>query len=452
MKQTAESPQLKTWIDDYSDLEFSGISSNEWYGVAGNEAAAKAREEAKQAFLADESIRYPDVEYPNLDDLSFTPNEQEYWALLERAIGMDDDQADILYEMAARKLAELYRHKEVARRVGGISVSAELSKERAALMAIEIFNEPRTEYYGRILSGLRRKVDGLKGEKIADELSDQLGDQLPESKAAGFEIEDKTIETLRSDILDIFPTLKDVLVDEAGSDVSPEDSITHFQSMLDALGMSEQGWVAELTSGAAASTSGDKKVVGIGKRRKAFTAKSLNAVMIHECIGHGWRAFMASQQEGVKNRALPESLAFEEGLATGLEQIMGGERRIAGEQYYLNIGLQLGLDNGGQRRDFRDVFEIIWRKIALEDIEKGKEPNIEDAKDKAYQQCLRTTRGGALDTRDISYFDGASKAYQWLNELAAIDDKEERHKRLKWVLSGRFDPTNSSHQTVFPYQ
>jgi hypothetical protein len=141
------------------------------------------------------------------------------------------------------------------------------------------------------------------------------------------------------------------------------------------------------------------------------------------------------------------NLAFEEGFATAIEQIITGETRTAGEQYYLAIGLQLGLDRGGKKRDFRETHEIMWRRLVVEALVNGDVISPEQAQVKAYDQVMRTNRGGAIDARDISYFEG-SKRYTWVNTIASLEPSE-RKRALRIALSGRFDAADPEQWKKF---
>jgi len=61
---------------------------------------------------------------------------------------------------------------------------------------------------------------------------------------------------------------------------------------------------------------------------------------------------------------------------------------------------------------------------------------------------MRTTRGGSLDARDISYAEGARRANQWFNEVAR-QEPADRQRLLSWMLSGKFDPTIPGHAAIF---
>lgn len=113
----------------------------------------------------------------------------------------------------------------------------------------------------------------------------------------------------------------------------------------------------------------------------------------------------------------------------------------------MSIGLQAGADSGGEHRNYRQVFEILWRREAMLMEQAGKEVDMQKARSNAQRQVHRTRRGGAIDTRDSSYFVGAQKAAVWLNEVAQLQPNEMQEK-LRWILSGSFDPTNLAHVAI----
>ena len=139
--------------------------------------------------------------------------------------------------------------------------------------------------------------------------------------------------------------------------------------------------------------------------------------------------------------------AFEEGLCTVFEQIVTGKGRTAGVQYYESIGFQLGLDRNGQKRNFRETLDLLWRHYALTDGIKTAD-DIRAAKMKAYRMILRTSRGNAVDARDKSYNDGDQSVKEWLLQIKNSSD-EQRCELLSWVLSGQFDPTDPDAAKLF---
>jgi hypothetical protein len=98
----------------------------------------------------------------------------------------------------------------------------------------------------------------------------------------------------------------------------------------------------------------------------------------------------------------------------------------------------------GEKRDFRQTYEIMWRRAVVEAGAKGETPNVKKCKDSAYQIMMRMTRGGALDTRDLSYYRGYAKAAAWLNDMAEMPSFD-RIMQWHYVMQAQFDPTNPMH-------
>lgn len=443
MKTTASHQELS---DSTSVRDFSGASSNDWYLPPVNDDTAKAlRAAAKADFMANHDVRYPDLQYQRLEELDMDTVEEMYQRLLVDAQSIDDEAiSDTTYEQAARKLAELYRHKEVMRRLGW-SANQALSRERAGSMTIELFGEIETEDFAHLITDLRQKATSLAGQSTeAKELLTMLGDITSTTQEPDYEISAHAIEVLREDVYELFPGLEEI-VQQASPDNAPvEEKAAYWQHILDNVCGQGQTRVVLVEGNEAASTNAQEGTITIGRERIAgYSSQQLVKTGIHESIGHMVRGLRAKQQEEASMRT-PQAgnLAFEEGFATGLEQIITGETRIAGEQYYLSIGLQQGIDRQGQTRDFRDTFEIMWRRLIVEELVAGRKLSREEAQNKAYTQVMRTNRGGALDARDISYFNGSKYSYGWLNSISRLD-KEARIDALNIVLSARIDATNN---------
>ncbi len=217
--------------------------------------------------------------------------------------------------------------------------------------------------------------------------------------------------------------------------------------MIDFLGM--DGWVAVSKAGKGVETSAKLKQIRVGLESNPFSPQVLNGLMGHEVMGHGLRSFNALRHEKeMLHGLLPGALEFEEGWGMALQQIISGRKVAAGTTHYLSLGLQLGLDReDGKTRGFRDTYEILWRRTIVDALANGEQITdeiVEDAKALARRNVVRTTRGGALDARDISYFEGARKANELLNKIAK-SPKADRVSRIKWLSSARFDPTNPRH-------
>lgn len=431
------------WMEKYTAVPFSGVSSNEPYAVGDDPLEASKRQIAFEKFLNSPDEQAPSLDYPLLDEAMLRSPESAYYGLLDLADKIGGVEGDLLYERAATKLAELYRHKEVIRGLGSTGVAKARSSEQAATMSLEVFGEPQYEDFSQLLAALRRTAQSHESV-YAGELLELIGSIESSYASPNYELHDETIELLHEDIISLYPALQEFAPIDKDDDteIAHEDALITLQAMLDSLHM--DGWKAVFSEKKAIETNAAKKEIRLGKNRPLFTAQTLYSTSIHEIIGHAMRSHNALKQEDpLKQGVFPGNLEFEEGLATGLEQVFGAQKRIAGEQYYLSLGLQQGLDQNGKKRTFREVYEILWRRLLVI----GSDTDATDAKNKAYTQVMRTTRGGSLDARDISYFNGSKSAYAWLNDIAKLS-VDERREKLSWALSAKFDPTDPASAAV----
>lgn len=432
--------------------DFANRSSNEWYLTPeGDEDAKRQRSAAKADFMVNSDIRHPEVTYPRLDSLDMKEVEAHYQKLLAESESIKDvTAADQQYAHAARKLAELYRHKEVKRRLEW-SQDPELSRERAGAMTFELFGDIDVNDFAHIMQELRADALSLVDQSIeARELLELTSAIVPETNEPNYEIAPHAIEVLRSDIFEIFPGLEDVLSGAPDEDAPLAEKVEFMQSVITCVSSDRSARLKILeNSTEAASTSGNEQEISIGSNRLAnYSRNQLIKTSVHESIGHLERANRARQQEDIHlNGPRKNNLAFEEGFATAIEQIITGETRIAGKQYYTAIGLQLGIDQDGTHRDFRQTYEIMWRRLVVQSLKSGQAISQEDAQSLAYAQVTRTNRGGAVDARDISYFEG-SKRYAWVNQVAELESVA-RKRALQITLSGRFDASDPIEWACF---
>lgn len=428
-----------SWNDRFMAEPFSRIASNEWYGTT-TDADVEDRQRVKQEFLHNETLETPNIDYQKLhDERTFDAAERTYQQLLSEAT------TDSEYTRAARRLAELYRHKEIIRGLGRTGVKYALSQERAGMMAAEIFGRPDRDTHLSLIAKLRVQAGELSNEMPeAAELLELLGDAMPEKMRGSSELEVSTLAILHQDLNELFPGIDEaIVVDGTQEKVPSQVSERCINDLLQFFGLTERGWQVKLIpdSNVAASTDSHTKRITIGERRAEFAPQQLVKTAHHEVLGHAYRA------EGQVNMT---SLEFEEGFAVALEQIMTGEvRQGSGEQYYTALGLQYGFDQNDVQRNFRDTFEVMWRRAMVTAHASGKPMTREKAREQAYTQVYRTRRGDAIDTRDLAYFEGARIVPDWLNAVAELP-QEERLQTLRWVLSGRFDPTNEQHVAQYP--
>ncbi len=95
-------------------------------------------------------------------------------------------------------------------------------------------------------------------------------------------------------------------------------------------------------------------------------------------------------------------------------------------------------------RNFRDVLEIMTLAEALK-RNTTDDKEIKKIRARLYNQVMRSSRGLALDARDLSYHIGDQKAKKAVNDIKDLP-RNKRQEALKWYFSAQFDPTDN--QTV----
>lgn len=342
--------------------------------------------------------------------------------------------------------------KEVARLAGGVAVNddatvTQLRRDRAGNMAAELFGVPDKRTFTALLHKdirtARAATDGQSPQKaaIAEEfltMVDTHEPLMPEHEInvllQRYELSDKTITVVRGDLQHVFPNVQHMYhyTAENPTAASTQKAKRAFQTALGMYGLTRKGWRVVVGNHVrSAETHGASKTVEYGRHRKDFSPTALRGVPVHEAT-HALRIQnMSEQPQAYLQNALPGSLPFDEGFCMAIEQIVTGNKRLGGQKYYLQQGLMLGLDKHSRlpdqfhQRTFRQVWDIIQRREVLltdGDVD-GHDmvtKAIASAQRTAYSSITRTTRGNSLDTRDISYMEGAMRAHVFLNQTAVL--------------------------------
>lgn len=467
----------------FQQVPFTGIESYVPYGVKDLDAEAVAvRTLARQAFITG-SEEWPRFEYPKLISKDYQPvpalitSEKEYQKLLAELEaseaareGEETDAETELYEKIARKLAEVYRHKEFVRHEGALRPgAAELSWERSGKMSAELFGEINPTYFQALLAeDMQRALDQLDGQDmqrstLAREYLERLGytaesaqeyvaqaPQLP-----SLERSKEADDILRGDFDILFPGIADGMrAFETATDTAPAEAIPAFAAALRYTGLWQKGWRARLIPGSSAKASTsevEEKEITIGEKREAFTPKKLIETPVHEAM-HALRKQNASEQPDPHLRLkTAKAREIEEGFVDAIAQIISGQPALIGKHYYVQLGLQLGWGRGSgrqpQRVTYRELYEIMWRREALASSDELSESQVAACKTRAESNVYRTMRGGP-DFRDASYFASTAPANEWLGRVATLPQKT-RLQALRWALSGVFNPTNEDDVRAF---
>jgi hypothetical protein len=185
-----------------------------------------------------------------------------------------------------------------------------------------------------------------------------------------------------------------------------------------------------------------KNNIIIPRNRKASKRK-LVSLINHEIGVHVQRK-KNGEDSGLKllSLGLDHYLKGEEGLAAYVGQRLAGFNDYSGLNGYFAVSLALGLD--GEKRNFRDVFEIL-KDYYLLIISKKSDGREKRAKDLAWARSVRIFRGttcktpGACFTKDIVYREGNIGVWNVIRS----NPKEEKR-----FFVGKYDPANRRHTLI----
>lgn len=175
------------------------------------------------------------------------------------------------------------------------------------------------------------------------------------------------------------------------------------QRELVSSGLLGLGWTLQIIDGNSHARIYHKsKKIKIGKDYNPRTSKAAERIAVHEVYGHALRDQQSSVIES-------------EGFALVLEQLLGDEFRF--RRSYRFIAASLGWGIFGRPMNFREVFEVIWRLMAIASRYSEKK-----AKECAFDECCRVFRGGRPDLpgavylKDIVYFEANIKIWNVLSQ------------------------------------
>lgn len=423
----------KTIEAEYKSMTFTKTVGNEHYGSKNPDDLAR-RNESINEFLASGDMLEPSIAPTKHDAGVIQETIEKYESMLDVLMAQPNrsEEDEILIDKLINKTGELFRYEELSLAMGRVATGAMDNHRRIAHeMSMEMIGGLNEGAFATLVNDLLDDAGGVDSPE-AREL-EALIERQPISADVkdSVELEDTTRELLHEDLLVLFPGLREMLNEPDTGPITPEDVVPIFEELMKIADLGDE-WEVELTDGKGAETSGAAKRVYMGRKHAPLpNRRSAIGLGLHEAVVHGGRS------EGL---SLSGTLDFEEGLATRLQQIITGARRTPGVQYYLAIGLQAGIDRGGEPRSYRETFEIMWRREVLQKQKTGSDVDIDAARLSAQRHVHRTRRGGAVDTRDASYFVGAQKAASWLNEIAQLPTSERR-QALALALTHRYDPT-----------
>lgn len=244
---------------------------------------------------------------------------------------------------------------------------------------LDFIHAPKKEYVMAILQGVSRKVNS-DNQHLWEAILARVG----------------TIEPTDQVVIpssERFNMYRHYLTRYTGPFKTKDSTVSELLAEhLEITGLAKKGWRLKVRHNASpAKTNHRSRWVSIGEDYLPRTARAKKRIVVHEVYGHALRGPQ-------------KSIAEAEGFAIVLEQLTNPEFMYLRSYRYLAVALGWGVL--GRRMTFREVFEILWRVMAL-----GGQYTQQAAREHAFDECSRAFRGGRPDVagavflKDSVYFD-----------------------------------------------
>lgn len=411
----------------------------------------------RQAFLAEEIVN-PKPGLADIDETLLSESTNRLHQLLGLVeTGIDDSplRIDAFYEIIAERLASYYFVRQ-ANRVNKMDQSSpeyDYEVNRLQELNDSLYGQPEKEVFDTLVSeeiDIANHALTVAGSEIERQIVSEYLDLLPNTEMESrqhYLPKDSTVIHYQQIVKEYYAEVLDALEIDDSRSYEPADMVELFQQAIDILDI--KNWRAEIeVGGTNLNTDQTNQIVNIGETRKAIKGKTLRGLILHEVGVHVLRRAKGEETDNplLYNLGLAGYYTNEEGLGKFVEQALAGEASVAGINHYLNASLSLGLD--GVPRDFREVYEIAWRRAIVAKIGQGDqidETIINSAKLTAYNSVFRIRRGipadvkGVAFTKDLAYFNGTANIWHFLEKNIGDEGILER------VLIGKHDPLRADH-------
>jgi hypothetical protein len=413
---------------------------------------SERRSEAKRRFMDD--IDYvPVYAYPRLDALKdeadlVTKKTNVYNAVLEievarsaaELVGDDVRAAELMlyrsfHDLRLRKI-ELVQGAQMLHNAQ-TSVSQEVARSAYANLNAEVYGEMNQDLYTSVLSDFvhkadtflpqdaiaRRVVEGLKRPLAHIHRSELKGEVL---------LSDETMDTIHNTTLKRYANVLSAVPDSE-DDVyyDAEQCVEIINKALQLGNLAGVGWKCVIQkSRTNPSTNGETRAINLPSTTRRNAAE-LRRLIVHEQEVHARRAENGrSSGSAILQSGTADYADVEEGLGVILECAVAGNLANPSfdraKERYMVAGLIEGRD-GSKPRDAREVYELMWRLIAVSDSKDGtmSAEAVLGAKNKAMSHidnAFRSTdfwQKGVYYTKLKVYYEGLVKNVQYLKENAS---------------------------------
>lgn len=459
--------RLREIIERFRQTPLSTLETYGYFDLDDTSGCAEARAEQERLFL-DGRIKNPSLNYPvlakNDTEANLVDLERTVLDLMAQSTDLahDEDREAALYDILRVRRLE----------VGLLNISRLLTTRQStddeSEKAAKVFNLANDEIHGKLETARFR---GLLLE-VQQKSKQLLSNDFPEivREAAGYFVANTGAVTSKDEVtrplevnLDQLSKLGDLVREKFADLIScvPEKPDSETLSINDLAEVFQKAHQARSTGWGVRIQPGKKSVDArqsesstvIGDRRKQPTSAEAIALLIHENGVHVERRRQgdASGDVLLGGTGLAGYLDAEEGLAKILEQAISGQASDSGVQYYTALGLARGLD--GKPRDFRDVYELEYRRRIIKEYEdKGivDKDRSQKLKELAYNTCVRIFRGtpcdipGMVYTKDQAYFMGNQKMLELVLNIVDLPG-EQKDEAFSMLFAAKYDPTNPLH-------
>lgn len=353
-------------------------------------------------------VENPRLDYPSLDSEKLLAQEQ----------GLLKLKADILARESRFEIKQLYRWKinEKLAELRLLQAAANKDMRKFKKYSEFIYGKPSRDIFAYTMQPVFDLLQTARGSQHSDviEACDALEKLLPQQTDALIlqKPSQELIKKVGEATQEEFSHLIEIDTPDENHLYTAQEIAHIFSEALKKL--NADGWKVALSSSSktAISVNQEKREVMIPESRQ-LSLKKLQTLIAHEIGTHVNRRLSGERSTLLLlGLGLDRYESGEEGVATLREQALGTFDDFAGFDGYLAIGLGVGIDS--RPRNFKEVFDILYRYYYIQQRQKGKSQADADASAEttAWNRCVRTFRGtdcstrGVVFTKDIVYREG----------------------------------------------
>jgi hypothetical protein len=418
------------------DQALAAASSCRVVDYAKFEGTHARRTYEKEQFLADKKY-VPEFDYPHLLELSGIENAIE---IITQSLKVINENIHVIgWDAAELYIASLIFNLKRAQLIqASAAMNANEVESSTHTKALKDFKELTSElygdmhesaYFGIMKTEYERAKHYVAQNELADEIKQDVMWALDFAKKHTNEerlISPELVKVYRPKVLRMYKNILKTV---------PEDSVFNahecaeiMNKALETSGLTEYGWRAVVDSRKTSpATQGEAKRIYL-PADTVRTTEQLRGLILHEQEVHARRYQNGSHfsQFSLLSSGTAEYLPVEEGLGTIMALLAAPDESSPIDRArtrYMHVGLALG--TGSEPRDARQVFEITWRILALQQNPSGSisDEAVREAKEQTYVHIENIFRGtdcstpGVVYSKAKVYYEGLLKASKYLQSI-----------------------------------